>query len=98
MATSKKKTKKVGAKKTKKSARKRDGKGIIASFMVAMVQAGALGPKIPAEKSEQNEKAKVIRQMAESLARQTRKFGEGDLVVGGGADSGEDDGGEDGEE
>lgn len=70
-------TKKTAAK--KKPERKKDGKGTITFFMGALIQGGYLGEEIPEEAGDQRRSAMRIRQMAEKLARQTRRFGDEDV-------------------
>ena len=86
-------TKKTAAK--KKPERKKDGKGTITFFMGALIQGGYLGEEIPEEAGDQRRSAMRIRQMAEKLARQTRRFGDEDVGLsttdGDGDGEGEDD-------
>lgn len=81
------KAKKTPAKSSKsgdaKPARKKDGKGSIVYFMGQLIAAGYLGEELPESASDQQRAAMRVRQMAEKLARQTRKFGDEDVVPGG---------------
>lgn len=79
--------KKTATKSKKKAVKFKAGKDDIMFFMASLVSAGYLGKELPKEtkgkdpvsKSKaQNRAATEIRQMAEKLARQTKKFGEGD--------------------
>ncbi len=70
--------------------RKQAGKNTIVFFMGHLVAAGYLGEEIPEESGPQNKAAQLLRQMAEKLARQTRKFGEGDIELGGGSEGEEE--------
>lgn len=64
-----------------KSTRELAGKGSITFFMGALIQAGYLGEEIPESASEQSRSAMRLRQMAEKLARQTKKFGDEDVSL-----------------
>lgn len=91
MATKKKGSKKKAGKKRaakkkggtrKKATRRQAGKGTIVFFMGKLIEAGYLGKSIPKESKPQNRAAMAIRQMAEKLARQTRKYGDEDVSLG----------------
>ena len=64
-----------------KKGKVRDGKGLIAFFMGQLIQAGHL-KTIPKEVRDQHQLAQSLRQMAEKLARQTRKFADDGGVPG----------------
>lgn len=81
-APKKRAAKKKGGKKRKKATRRQDGKGTIVFFMGKLIEAGYLGKSIPKESKPQNRAAMAIRQMAEKLARQTRKYGDEDVGLG----------------
>jgi hypothetical protein len=87
---------KVSKKKTSKKraggGRIKDPKKVILYFMGQLIAAGYVGEEIPEESSERNHIAVGIRQMAEKLARQVRKFG------GEGEDGSDDEDAEEGEE
>lgn len=85
MAKAKKTAAKSPASASAKPARKKDGKGSIVYFMGQLIAARYLGEELPESASDQQRAAMRVRQMAEKLARQTRKFGEGDVVPGGDA-------------
>jgi hypothetical protein len=78
------------AKPPKERGRRKDGKGSIVYFMGQLIAAGYLGDELPESAKDQGRAAMKLRQMAEKLARQTRRFGEGDVVPGGEAPADDD--------
>jgi hypothetical protein len=83
MARSKKTPAKSPKSEAAKPARRKDGKGSIVYFMGQLIAAGYLGEELPESAKDQQHAAMRVRQMAEKLARQTRKFGDEDVVPGG---------------
>lgn len=75
-----------------KKGRRQLGKQTVVFFMGHLIAAGHVGAKIPEKSSEMGRIAQRIRQMAEKLARQTLRHGEGDIALGG------EEEGDDGEE
>lgn len=82
------KKKKRGRREGGKSKRKVLGKNTVVMFMTALIPIELGDDGIPEESRDMAKAAQRIRQMAEKLARQTLRHGEGDVVIGG--ESGEE--------